>query len=43
MGIVFGIVVFTLLVQGTTAELVLRRAGVGSDAEAAEDALAADA
>ena len=29
-GIVFGIVLFTLLVQGTTAEMVVRRAGVES-------------
>jgi CPA1 family monovalent cation:H+ antiporter len=30
-GIVFGIVLFTLLVQGTTAGRVLRWAGVGED------------
>ena len=30
-GIVFGVVLFTLLVQGTTAGRVLRWAGVGTD------------
>ena len=30
-GIVFGIVLFTLIVQGTTAELVIRRTGVEAE------------
>jgi CPA1 family monovalent cation:H+ antiporter len=30
-GVVFGIVLFTLLVQGTTAELVIRRTGVEAE------------
>ena len=35
-GIVFGIVLFTLIVQGTTAERVLRWAGVHGEADAAD-------
>jgi CPA1 family monovalent cation:H+ antiporter len=39
-GIVFGIVLFTLIVQGTTAERVLRWAGVrGDDAVPADHAV----
>ena len=33
-GVVFGVVLFTLIVQGTTAATVLRWAGVGEDGEA---------
>ncbi len=36
-GIVFGVVLFTLLVQGTTAGPVLRWAGVGADEHVEED------
>jgi CPA1 family monovalent cation:H+ antiporter len=36
-GIVFGIVLFTLLVQGTTAELVIRRTGVEAQGRRDDD------
>jgi CPA1 family monovalent cation:H+ antiporter len=38
LGIVFGIVLFTLLVQGTTVEFVVRRAGVGREGATPERA-----
>jgi CPA1 family monovalent cation:H+ antiporter len=41
-GIVFGIVLFTLIVQGTTAERVLRRAGVHGDEDARAGEVAED-
>ena len=42
-GIVFGVVLFTLLVQGTTAGRVLRLAGVGEDDDARAGEVARDA
>ena len=42
-GIVFGVVLFTLLVQGTTAGRVLRLAGVGEDEDARAGEVAPDA
>ena len=41
--ITFGIVLFTLLVQGTTIDFVLRRTGVGGAAAAAGPASAEEA
>lgn len=42
-GIVFGVVLFTLLVQGTTAGRVLRLAGVGEDEDVRAGEVARDA
>ena len=42
-GIVFGVVLFTLLVQGTTAGRVMRLAGVGEDEDARAGEVAPDA
>ena len=42
-GIVFGVMLFTLLVQGTTAARVLRWAGIQGDGASSAGAFTADA
>jgi CPA1 family monovalent cation:H+ antiporter len=37
-GIAFGITLFTLLVQGSTTDLLLRRVGIPGDGEGRDDA-----